>query len=105
MLFDSLTSQLLVLLALLVATIGPLPSAGLKERVPLTWQQRQYYQSSWKQRIRFTTTPEPGSTPEPEELRKVYPCYCYKPPQPGESTTEGYEKYMTESKDIFILNK
>lgn len=37
--------------------------------------------------------------------RQVYPCFCYKPPQNGEQTTAEYEKYMVETKDMFILNK
>ncbi|XP_030383005.1 uncharacterized protein LOC115630536 [Scaptodrosophila lebanonensis] len=70
---------------------------------PLSWWQRQYYQTRWHQRMRFTTTPRPGATPEWHELRMVYPCYCYKPDK--DSNTEQYEKFLVENKDIFILNK
>lgn len=61
------------------------------------------------QHIRFETTTSKvnGRVNETEPTRKrmVYPCYCYKPPQEGEQTTAGYEKYMIETKDVFILNK
>ncbi|EDW09466.1 uncharacterized protein LOC6579649 [Drosophila mojavensis] len=71
----------------------------------LTWRQLVFYQSRWPQRRRFITTPKPGTQPESPKLRKVYPCYCYKPPKPGNLTTEAYEKYMIEPKKYFILNK
>ncbi|SPP74782.1 uncharacterized protein LOC117580460 [Drosophila guanche] len=77
----------------------------LKRRKSLSWWQEQYYHSKWRQRFRFTTTAVPGATPEWREVRMVYPCYCYKPPQKGEATTEAYERYMVEREDLFILNK
>ncbi|XP_033247520.1 uncharacterized protein LOC108160761 [Drosophila miranda] len=72
---------------------------------PLSWWQKQYYQSKWHQRFRFTTTAVPGATPESKEVRMVYPCYCYRPPQEGEVTTAIYERYILEREDLFILNK
>ncbi|XP_020801246.1 uncharacterized protein LOC110178453 [Drosophila serrata] len=68
----------------------------------LTWYQRQYYQSRWYQRLRFTTTPRPGATPEPSEARMVYPCYCFKPKVDG--MVEPFEKRMIEPKELFFLN-
>lgn len=125
-----LRTQLLLLL-LPALGLGRLNSSEVKPILNidgLTWRQQIYYQSRCKhehkelmidwsfnsclllqftgpQRKRFITTPEPGATPDPPEMRKVYPCYCYMPPQPGRNTTEAYEEYMVESKNVFILNK
>ncbi|XP_023177335.2 uncharacterized protein LOC111603811 [Drosophila hydei] len=102
-----LRTQLLLLL-LPALGLGRLNSSEVKPILNidgLTWRQQIYYQSRWPQRKRFITTPEPGATPDPPKMRKVYPCYCYMPPQPGRNTTEAYEEYMVESKNVFILNK
>ncbi|XP_017040728.1 uncharacterized protein LOC108087719 [Drosophila ficusphila] len=71
----------------------------------LGWWQKQYYQSNWRQRLRFTTTPKPGATPESQEMRLVYPCYCYKPSLKGLATASPVEKRMIEPKELFYLNK
>ncbi|KAI8038827.1 uncharacterized protein LOC128254686 [Drosophila gunungcola] len=71
----------------------------------LGWWQKQYYQSSWKQRLRFTTTPRPGATPEWYETRLVYPCYCYKPSLEDLATASPVEKRIIEPKEVFFLNK
>ncbi|KRK00463.1 uncharacterized protein Dyak_GE11563, isoform B [Drosophila yakuba] len=58
-----------------------------------------------QQRLRFTTTPRPGATPDSDETRLVYPCYCYKPNPEGLATATPVEQRMVETKDIFFLNK
>ncbi|XP_022226275.1 uncharacterized protein LOC111076695 [Drosophila obscura] len=95
--------QLILFCSLTAAAL----SDGMQQQrqKPLSWWQEQYYQSKWRQRFRFTTTAVPGATPEWHEVRMVYPCYCYKPPQEGEATTANYERYMVENEDLFILNK
>lgn len=56
--------------------------------------------------MRFTTTPRPGATAEPE-LRIVYPCYCPNP-KPGNNDygkVTGYERRLQEPDDVFFLNR
>ncbi|XP_016947663.1 uncharacterized protein LOC108022957 [Drosophila biarmipes] len=96
--------QLLLLLLGQEATWGSLLQADWPKR-QLDWWQKQYYQSSWKQRLRFTTTPRPGATPESVETRLVYPCYCYKPSLEGLATASPVERRMIEPKELFFLNK
>ncbi|KAL7735156.1 hypothetical protein ACLKA6_008417 [Drosophila palustris] len=80
-------------------------SRGSEEQALSSWQ-KDFYQSNWPQRQRFTDKSDSNQNPTPhtQKMRKVYPCYCYKPQSQG-STTSSYEKYMIETKDIFILNK
>ncbi|XP_060658810.1 uncharacterized protein LOC132793141 [Drosophila nasuta] len=71
----------------------------------ISWWQSNFYQSHWQQRKHFTK-PTNKKMRIMEEVRKVYPCYCYKPkPQKEGHSTPKYEKYMTETKDLFFLNK
>ncbi|XP_034477282.1 uncharacterized protein LOC117783840 [Drosophila innubila] len=71
-----------------------------------SWQ-KQFYQSNWQQRVRFTDKPDSmrRRIMSTEKKRIVYPCYCYKPQSENGATTASYEKYMIETKDIFFLNK
>ncbi|XP_017072558.1 uncharacterized protein LOC108108852 [Drosophila eugracilis] len=96
--------QLVLLLIFLSATCSYLVR-GERPRRQLSWWHKQYYQSSWVQRLRFTTTPRPGATPESPETRLVYPCYCYKPSLDGLATASPVEKRMIETKEQFFLNK
>ncbi|XP_016998802.2 uncharacterized protein [Drosophila takahashii] len=96
--------QLVLLLCGLTATWAFLYRVDWPKR-QLGWWQKQYYQSSWHQRLRFTTTPKPGATPETIETRLVYPCYCYKPSLKGLATASPVEKRMIETKELFFLNK
>ncbi|XP_017839659.1 uncharacterized protein LOC108597561 [Drosophila busckii] len=86
----------------------PLLGLGLaKKQKPLDSWQKHYYQSLWPMKVRFTTTPRPGRTPEPLEMRKVFPCFCYTPKIESEAdkaTTKSYEKFIQEPKEIFIVN-
>ncbi|EDV56811.1 uncharacterized protein LOC6547794 [Drosophila erecta] len=97
--------HILVLLLLGLATSGTTLLRSESPRRQLSWWHKQYYQSLWHQRLRFTTTPRPGATPESDGTRLVYPCYCYKPTAEGWATASPVEQRMVETKDVFFLNK
>ncbi|EDW92333.1 uncharacterized protein LOC6531834 [Drosophila yakuba] len=96
---------ILALLLLGLATSGATLFRSESPQRQLSWWHKQYYQSLWQQRLRFTTTPRPGATPDSDETRLVYPCYCYKPNPEGLATATPVEQRMVETKDIFFLNK
>eukprot|EP00099_Drosophila_melanogaster_P020341 NP_611798.1 uncharacterized protein Dmel_CG13557 [Drosophila melanogaster] len=97
--------RILVLFLLGLATSRASLFRSESPKPQLSWWHKQYYQSLWQQRLRFTTTPRPGATPESDEARLVYPCYCYKPTPEGLATASPVEQRMIETKEIFFLNK